>query len=54
MRSALGWKEFFLQLLGWDAVELFDIGAKVTVVEVVEFFADVVEVHTFTNHAFGE
>jgi len=46
--------EFFLQLLGWNSVEFFDIGAKMTVVKVVEFLADFVKVHSFRDHAFCE
>jgi len=53
-RLILRRSQLFFQLLGRDAVELFDIGAEVTVIEIVELFTDLVQVDALGNHAFCE
>lgn len=46
--------ELFLELLGRDPEEFFDVRAKVAVVEIAELFADVVQIYALVDHALGE
>ena len=43
-----------LQLLGRNTEELFNVGAKMAVVKIAKFFANVMKVGTFADHALCE